>query len=638
VTILFASATGDFILDHWHWIVVAVVGTLFFLLQVCLCIGFYRRMRRHQRTLVRLYQDVQNGGDGRPDIEVFAARFPWLKWVHHVFPAGTTIPGNYTRDDVLHELDTRIASSSDYLFLQRMGVMAPLLGVILTVLGFGGLDVSKTKELGQILAAVTPLVAGVGTGAVLAFINQALLHLANVKSEALRMAARTWFDAAIWSSVGLDTQAATVKAVAGVEKMAQTVSESADKQKESAQWLADSTLAIQEAATEFCTIVQELGGGVQELPEQLSGVRVAMQSSVETIQSLIPVAERVVAGLDVSVSAFRTAVESQFIEAARLHRTAIGDVSESAERLSRTSEHLQAGSETLHGAITSHNSSFEELGRALTHSLEYELVPTHQKLREAVTSFDTHVGDFSSCMRSLRSTTEALSDNIHSATHDIGSLSGELAPAVVAFRSAIDDGFTAATRQHENNLKALAVSVEQIQQGGQSLTKGASAIEHLLERHTGLDAQIEPAHEALRLAMDQIAAAGGTLKQSIEGQLAPSQQAMGAAADSFAASATRLTEFIDKGIVPATERLATLDETMSRLEGTVNAIRDFSGVREEMEHLTQSLAKAAAVTQAIETLPDQIRRILEELVANQQQEVANSRGKWTGWLKSRPRT
>ena len=73
-----------------------------------------------------------------------------------------------------------------------------------------------------------------------------------------------------------------------------------------------------------------------------------------------------------------------------------------------------------------------------------------------------------------------------------------------------------------------------------------------------------------------------------------SQRAMGAAAESFAQSATRLAIFINEGIAPATERLAALDGTLSRLEGTVNAIRDFTGVRTEMENLTRSLAKAAA--------------------------------------------
>jgi hypothetical protein len=106
-------------------------------------------------------------------------------------------------------MDTHIASDGSYLLLQRMGVMAPLLGVVLTVAGFYWLDVGGDEaSLQTILSAVTPLVAGVGTGAVLAMINQILLHFAGQRVESLRTTARTWFDAVIWSRSGAETSAA----------------------------------------------------------------------------------------------------------------------------------------------------------------------------------------------------------------------------------------------------------------------------------------------------------------------------------------------------------------------------------------------------------------------------------------------
>jgi len=177
VTPIIAFNFSSFLTSHGG--IVLVIGAVFFLLQNVLCVRFYLRMSRHEQRLKRLYGDLKAGGNGRLGIESYALGFPWLSWIHQVFPMGTTTPGNYTRDDVLQELDTRIASSADYLFLQRMGVMAPLLGVILTVLGFAWLEAPQGTEealdkfdLDSILFAVTPLVAGVGTGAVLAFINQ----------------------------------------------------------------------------------------------------------------------------------------------------------------------------------------------------------------------------------------------------------------------------------------------------------------------------------------------------------------------------------------------------------------------------------------------------------------------------------
>ncbi|HRX82890.1 MAG TPA: hypothetical protein P5307_27675, partial [Pirellulaceae bacterium] len=125
---LLASGLTDMIGSHWS--IVLAVGLLFFAVQIALCFRFFRWLGKYVETLTALSEDVEKGGDGRKNITELAKHFPWLKWVNSNFPAGTTTPGNYTREDVLHELDTRIASSSDYLLLQRMGVMAPLLGVI----------------------------------------------------------------------------------------------------------------------------------------------------------------------------------------------------------------------------------------------------------------------------------------------------------------------------------------------------------------------------------------------------------------------------------------------------------------------------------------------------------------------------
>jgi hypothetical protein len=192
---------GDLLSSEWA--PVMGVGLLFFLLQIVLCITFCFRIRRQEQAITRLNRDFEQGGDGRTSIRSLGRSDAWLQWVAFNFPVDVTSPGNFTRDDALQELDTQIASNGSYLLLQRMGVMAPLLGVVLTVAGFYWLNVSDdVQSLQTILMAVTPLVSGVGTGAVLALINQALLHVAGRRVESLRTAARNWFDAVIWRRVG----------------------------------------------------------------------------------------------------------------------------------------------------------------------------------------------------------------------------------------------------------------------------------------------------------------------------------------------------------------------------------------------------------------------------------------------------
>jgi hypothetical protein len=207
-----------------EWAPVIGVGLAFFAVQLFLCATFCFRLRRQEGSIKRLCRDFELGGNGRHDVQRASRNSAWTHWVLSHFPNQATYRSNhFTRDDALQELDTRIASNGNYLLLQRMGVMAPLLGVVLTVAGFYWLKVGEQEEsLQSILMAVAPLISGVGAGAVLALINQALLHIAGRRVESLRMTARNWFDTVIWGNFNLDAQASPANAVRVMEHFVRT--------------------------------------------------------------------------------------------------------------------------------------------------------------------------------------------------------------------------------------------------------------------------------------------------------------------------------------------------------------------------------------------------------------------------------
>jgi hypothetical protein len=229
-----------------QWIVVGSIGFVFFLVQLVLSLSFCARMRRQERIIRRLCRDREKGGSGRGDRRDVPRSFAWLQWVNSNFPVSGAPPSNnFTREDVLSELDTRIASNGGYLLLQRMGVMAPLLGVVLTVVGFYWLKVGDGDEsLQSIMSAVAPLVSGVGTGAVLALINQGLLHMAGRRVESLRMTARTWFDTVIWSRANFDTQGSAGKAVQAMERLMRSTLADIDRLSDTLARTAEISVAI----------------------------------------------------------------------------------------------------------------------------------------------------------------------------------------------------------------------------------------------------------------------------------------------------------------------------------------------------------------------------------------------------------
>lgn len=359
-----------------HWAVVIAVGAAFLLLQLVLSLRLYLRARRHERVLDRLHDDLDRGGNGRGDYRhgqraALPRNFTWLRWVLDVFPAGATAPaGNFTRDQVLHELDTRIASDSSYLLLQRLGIMAPLLGVVLTVVGFFWLKVDESGEqsLQTILIAVMPLVSGVGAGAVLALVNQALLQAVGGRLERLRMTARAWFDAAIWRHVGVDAQAATVSAVAALDKFARQVALTADQHAASSNQLEVSTASMRHAAWQFEEVVRAFQGEMKGIPQALCVLRDATAASANALQELLPVGARAVSNLDVSVAAFRSTVDREFTEAAKLHYRSSKALAASVQHIAESTELLNAAAAALKQATESTANSFEQIDHPLTGS------------------------------------------------------------------------------------------------------------------------------------------------------------------------------------------------------------------------------------------------------------------------------
>jgi uncharacterized protein YukE len=395
---------GHFVFSSWFMVV--CIGLVFFLVQIALGVRFYFRMRRQQRILNRLSRNFEQRGDGRPDPHAVPASFAWLRWVVANFPAGAKHPpGNFTREDVLQELDTRIASNGDYLLLQRMGIMAPLLGVVLTVVGFYWLHVSEEEQsLQTILLAVTPLIAGVGTGAVLALINQILLHVVGRRAEALRMSARTWFDAVIWSRIGLDTQAATVKVVRAMERIAGSIDEAAQRYADNSAQISQSTTSMNEAASQFRGVVQSFGTEMKGIPEALGDVRRSTAASANALEELIKVGSRAVANLDVSVAAFRTTLDREFTTAAKLHHHSSHTLAESVEQISQAAERLKEGSDEVKLTVQAQqNSHVETLTRSMQRMREMA-----ESMSQATTTLKSMLDQVSQLASRAGTTHEAL--------------------------------------------------------------------------------------------------------------------------------------------------------------------------------------------------------------------------------------
>ncbi|MEZ6070820.1 MAG: hypothetical protein R3C10_11250 [Pirellulales bacterium] len=607
-------------LSHWH--IVVLIAVLFLALQLLLCLQFTARVGRHRRMLRSMLRDLDQGGDGRlpdPHIEF---PFAWLEWIDRIFPDGRDPVGSYNRDDVLKELDTRVASNPSYLLLQRLGVAAPLLGVILTVVGFGWLKLpDESESLDGVLFAVTPLVAGVGAGAVLAFINQFLLHAAGTQVEGLRLDARNWFDAAIWRFQSADTAPAMAGKGAGAfDALVDSMASSADVHRQSTDQLAAAATAIEAAGMSLQESVASFGQRSSDLALSLSSLKSTVAATAVALEKLIPVGERAMAGLDVAVSAFRTSIEDDFSQAATLHRSIATGVNDSVVQLGETTQQLRAESAQFGEVVQRQHESLH----AVNESIQQRLFPT----QEALT---TTVGRLMEQLDGFRTSVDGLTHSVNTFSQDFGRMTGRLEPAVGAFSAAVNGPLTDASNQQETNAQRLAESVEQVRSGVGALGESAGLIRNLLEQQLAQQQQVVPVQESIANAHQNVAAFAQTLEE-VTHEIAAARHAMHEGTVEFAESVNQLAEFAGK-LTTAASQIEQLDDGARRPTPSNGGGQDSRRLNRQVEQLTGALSRAESAANSMADLPERIQDVLDGFDSNS--DAAAGRGAFRSWFQAR---
>jgi len=170
----------------------------------------------------------------------------------------------------------------------------------------------------------------------------------------------------------------------------------------------------------------------------------------------------------------------------------------------------------------------------------------------------------------------------------------------------------------------------------ESMSQGTTTLNAMLHDVSQFVVQTRGTHETLAGAANNLADVGSQLRQSIENDVAPSQRAMHEIATTFAESTSQLSAFTSQGVGPATRQLALLHQTLAGLEESVHAITNLSHARADIERLSDTLARATEISEAISALPEQIRDFLEQQ-AGHNAAATNSRGRFMKWLARRPR-
>ncbi len=368
------------------YFLVYLIGVSFFALQI----WSWHRLKNRIETNTQLFSALSSSIErDSPQAE----RCSWVRWINSVFPVGkAAFSGAWTRDDVEKELDQWITSDTDYLALQRTAIAAPMIGVVVTVIAFATVDLShvgadvrsdsqppavaagtgvpeagaedkglKQTNLQVVIRAIRPLFAGVFTGALLALINQYLLHSIAKRSNLLREEAVRWFDTQVWSSITSDHEAQVDRTSALLQRMAHSMDDTTSAQAAMATHCENATRNVDNAASVLLASFESLRSRLEKIPEELSLLSNSAGTAGKIVAGLMSSAERAATTLDEMSQGMKVAVQEEFSATVAQFSEQMGQLAQSIATIPTFTNQLLLQAEKLEEAVADQSQTTRSL-------------------------------------------------------------------------------------------------------------------------------------------------------------------------------------------------------------------------------------------------------------------------------------
>ena len=120
----------------------------------------------------------------------------------------------HARDTAGRQLEETLATNREYLILQKLQTAAPLIGVLLTAIGFITMEV----DFNDVQSLAIPLVGGVATGAILALLSQLVVYFVEIDIDESRRDGQLLIDE-IWIKATSDMDDPHRSVLLAVEKL-----------------------------------------------------------------------------------------------------------------------------------------------------------------------------------------------------------------------------------------------------------------------------------------------------------------------------------------------------------------------------------------------------------------------------------
>jgi hypothetical protein len=547
--------------------------------------------------------------------------FEWIDWIENRVRVARVRGEPVTREAALSELDQILAGDREYVLLQRIGVVAPLVGVLVTAVAFFTFrvpthapdssppqvvaqDSSDATAFGSssqvlaptsqnaarraaageaILGTIRPLATGVFVGAFLAIINQGLLFFLGNQSIVLRRYAREWLDRRqefrgdlIDAATAGALMSKSYEAVARIHSTANQHQDFAQGLQGAIRQLTDATAGIKHGALLMRQEVTDL----QPVVQQFRDAALALNT---TLQIVGPKTQSTATGLDRLVAQLNTAIDLRLIPAIEQQTRFSNVFGDLLRHVDQCSSQLQS----VAGTVIDAKKLSEETFDKFRSSWDQHVIPAQQSFRQGAEQMQE-------ASQSLAGRIDHLAETVGRITERIGGLDDQLAAPVSSLSDAAQT-IQAAVRDHlATTIQSQRVAAEQWHLAAEEMRVGAGqwrqSVSEAMEANSLHSASCQMLDNAVRSTFLPTS-------KSFEESVDKLRSASYLLSENIARSSEVLTDSAAaiKGVPEATsESLGELRASVSEFASAVRG--DFSGASRDyatsVESIKQSLVAA----------------------------------------------
>jgi hypothetical protein len=550
------------------------------------------------QTWARARAVINSNAPTSHDQATKADGFFWEQWCHECGVGGARfrVDGTKTLTEMVREWWD---SLWPMIWLQRIGVMAPLFGVVFTALGLITFNESQASDSASILAAIKPFAYGIGGGALVAIVNQFVMlgseflfravqsDVSSFAVDAIDKARRNLKGPEI-ASLPPETQLFLDKLTGGIGPLVDALG-SASRHLDGTQQIQQSCLKAIDSLAEgvrqleiqaerqkgaTTAYVDSIEKGVlpsqkelQKAAKKVSDVAIALATPLE---NFLKATERLVVGYETAsegmqafgagTKAFARVVDEGFVPSAEKHHQA-------AKELETMVVRSRQAADGFVGGISRFAKSFEyqhEVTDRIVELIDQQAAPAYERLSKSAKELEDSTTKMTESTEGFRAAVleqTALSRQIQETSEQAAAAIADAGRSLAASTTHVFMEPVAASARLLERFEAVPRGLEPFVE---SLRETAATLSKTTREQASFSAGADASLAATRAAADKLIGVAGSLESNIV-TLTQAARSAGDLYSRFDAVTDGHAKKIRDASEPLVDRLTVLADTLKKL-------------------------------------------------------------------------